>query len=101
MKCWYFSFEGEFKSGDPTYGCKGVFSSCIVPRSNYGKAESAFRRALSEDEIDLLNITECFDIDVDLLNPEDPVNPYWIDWCKKAIEERKPIFDKWHVFHKK
>jgi len=98
MKCWYFRFEGKFKKGDPTFGCRGLFSSCLVPKNNYRKAESAFLRALNDNEIDLLKVIECFDIDEEDLDPEDAANTFWIEWCKETIRERKPIFDKWHVF---
>lgn len=98
MNYWYFKFEGQFKEGSPEYGCKGVFSSCLIPEGSYTKARSLFLRALEKNGIDLSEVLECFEVDGDALDPQDEQNTFWIDWYNKAQKERAPVFDKWHVF---
>lgn len=98
MKYWYFKFEGQFPKGSPEHGYKGVFSSCLVPESNYEKAKSMFLRALKKNEIDLLDLMEHFSVDGEQLDPEDEQNTFWIKWYNEAKAKKEPVFDKWHVF---
>jgi hypothetical protein len=101
MSFWYFRFEGRFREGSPTYGCKGVFSSCVVPESNFQRAKARFDRALARNKIDLIGILESFDVDGDELDPEDERNALWIKWCDQAKKRKRVVFDKWHVFEVK
>ena len=98
MKCWYFKFEGQFLDGSPEYGCKGVFSSCLVPVTVHRRAKAIFSQALKEQGIELIEILEHFEIDCEELDPEDEKNTFWIEWCKEAKTAGKALFDKYHVF---
>jgi hypothetical protein len=98
MNYWYFKFEGRFQNGDPQYGCKGVISSCLVPENDYEKARSRFLAALEENDIDLVDILECFELDGTGLDPADEVNTFWINWYQEAVIANEPVFDRWHVF---
>lgn len=99
MKFWYFKFEGEFPKGSPEHGYKGVFSSCLVPESNYQKAKSVFLRALRENDINLVEVMEHFAVDGEELDPEDDHNTFWIKWYNETKKKKELIFDKWHVFN--
>jgi len=98
MRFWYFKFEGRFLKGSPEHNCKGVFSGCLVPVSNYKRAKKMFLRALKENEIELVETIEHFDVNGEELDPEDKQNTFWIRWYKQAEKSQKPVFDKWHVF---
>jgi hypothetical protein len=69
-----------------------------VPVPNYKKALSRFKQALSENEIELVEISESFEVNGEALDTTDPVNNFWVEWWKKAITEQQPLFDDWHVF---
>jgi hypothetical protein len=98
MSCWYFLFEGRFRSGDPTYGMKGVCSSCIVPEADYEKAKACFIQALDSQNIELIQIEDSFDIALEELDLNDPDNKPWIEWHNEAVKEDEVMFDPWQVF---
>lgn len=98
MKFWYFRFEGRFLEGSPEYGCKQVFSSCMVPVSVYRRAKSAFLRTLKEEGIELIELLEHFPVDGDQLDPEDGKNAFWIKWYEEAKRTSKPVIDNYHVY---
>jgi hypothetical protein len=99
MNYWYFKFEGRFPKGSPEHGYKGVFSSCLVPESDYEKAKSMFLEALKENKLDLVDAIEHFSVDGEELDPEDEQNTLWITWYQEAKKKKRPVFDKWHVFN--
>ena len=98
MNFWYFKFEGRFKQHSPRYGCKGVFSGCLVPEESYEKAHILFLNALEENDIELVEINESFDVNGAELDPEDENNDFWIDWYNETKSAGEVVFDKWHVF---
>jgi hypothetical protein len=98
MKFWYFRFEGSFAQDSPNFG-DGVFSSCLIPQSNFQKAKSQFMHALSEQGIILTEIIEYFAVDADDLDPTDEANTFWIHWCEKARVLKQAVFDVWHVYN--
>jgi hypothetical protein len=98
MKYWYFKFEGEFPQGSPEHGYKGIFSSCLVPESNYQRAKAMFLQALKENDIKLIEIIEYFAVDEEELDPEDEQNTFWINLYNETKRKKGPVFDKWHVF---
>lgn len=98
MQIWYFRFEGRFKEESKIDGCKGVFSSCLVPDSNYNRAKTIFLSSLKKKAIDLIEIIEFFDIDGEELDPNDEKNSFWIKWYQETMKEKTVIFDTYHVF---
>lgn len=98
MNYWYFRFEGRFPKGSPEHGCKGVFSSCLVPEANYENAKLMFLHALKENEIELLELIEHFSVNGDELDSTDEKNTFWIKLYNDARKEKEPVFDAWHVF---
>ena len=97
MKFWYFNYEGVFSEGAPEYG-NGVFSSILVPESNFQKARANFRRRLKEDQIELLETIEYFSVDTAELDPSDADNKFWIDWYDRALKSGEIESDVWHVY---
>jgi len=98
MTYWYFRFEGRFNDRSPEYGCKGVFSSCMVPASVHRRAKSAFLQSLKEEGIELIEILEHFAVDAEELDAADQANRFWIEWYEKTKKAGKPVFDKYQVF---
>jgi hypothetical protein len=98
MSAWYFLFEGRFSQGDPSYGLKGVCSSCIVPRSEYDAALELFVISLKKNDIILTLIEDSFQILPQELDSSMPENQSWLKWHDEAIRKDVVLFDPWQVF---
>lgn len=98
MTAWYFLFEGEFQDGDPTYGCKTVCSSCIVPAKGRKDCFEMFLAALESEGIDLVTIDDEFEVDPSNLDKNAIENKQWIEWHNEAWECGEVLFDPWQVF---
>ena len=99
MRYWYFFFEGRFRESQTNPHKKGVFSTCLVPNSNFEQAESLLLAGLDFHGIDLVEVKEFFDVDPDELDSSHPANTKWLEWCEEARKEGTVIFDPWHVFN--
>ncbi len=97
MKFWYFNYEGVFEQGATEHG-NGVFSSVLVPESDFQKARSKFRRRLAEDQIELVETIEYFSVDAEELDASDPDNEFWIDWHDRALKSGEIESDIWHLY---
>ena len=97
MNYWCFKFEGRIVESVAEPGFRGVFSKCLVPDEDYSRALDELHRALKEEGIELVEITETFDYDgFELDDSEDTA--FWKEWYIQARDERGPVFDVWHVF---
>jgi hypothetical protein len=97
MKFWHFHFEGKFNGGDSKNAGLVVFSSCLVPQSDFEVAQTMFLMKLKRNFIDLVEVIESFDVNGEELDPSDPVNTFWIDWYKRCRLAKEPILDVLHV----
>lgn len=97
MKYWYFNYEGEFMKESPERG-NGVFSSILVPESDFQKARAKFRRRLKEDQIELVETIDYFSVDADELDPSDTDNLVWIEWHERASKSGDLESDVWHIY---
>ena len=97
MKFWYFRFEGKFTEQSENCG-DGVFSSCLVPESNFRRAKTIFEGALPGKRIVLTEVIEYFSVDGEALDPTDEVNNFWITWYNKTKREGELSFEVFHVF---
>jgi hypothetical protein len=100
MKFWHFKFEGYFADDAPEYPSQGVFSECLVQADNYNDAEFAFLKALIEQKINLLEITEDFLVDNDPneMDYENEDNLFWIEWCEEVEMTGKPSFEVFNLY---
>lgn len=94
MKYWYFKFEGRIEPK----GREGVFSGCLVPTGDFKKAEAKFHKALKENNIHLLDLMDCFEVDADDLDPDDPDHHFWIRWYMEVKEAKELLFDIWNLY---
>lgn len=97
MKFWYFNYEGVFREGAPEFG-NGVFSSILVPESDFQKARALFRRRLEDDQIELLQTIEYFSVEAEELDPSDTDNEFWIEWYERARKSGEMESDVWHMY---
>ena len=81
-----------------TEGCAGVFSSCLVPTPDPKEADIEFREQLSALKVTLVELLESFPVDGDELDPNDPINKFWIEWCNEVREKGCVLFDTWHYW---
>ena len=100
MKFWHFHFEGWFLPDSSEYPEQGVFSSCLVQRDEYIDAEFTFLQALSKRKISLIEITESFIVDTDPteMDPSNPDNTYWFEWCEETREACEPTFEQFCLY---
>lgn len=100
MKFWCFYFEGYFSDDAPEYASEGVFSECLVQSDNYIDAEFKFLNALSEQKINLIEITDNFPVDnsPDEIDYENDDNLFWIEWCEEVELTGKPSFEQFHLY---
>jgi hypothetical protein len=100
MKFWCFHFEGYFSKDSLEYPEEGVFSWCLVPKSNYLDAEFNFLEALAERKINLIEIIEDFLVDMEDMDMEYKNNLYWIEWCEETEMAGKPTFEVFDLYPK-
>lgn len=99
-ECWYFEFEGEFLENSPINSDKGVFTSCLVPISNYNEAEEAFLFSLEKKKINLLEIIDCFVLNEKTLDMKNEENEFWIDWFEETILLNDVNFEQMYLYLK-
>jgi hypothetical protein len=98
MSFWYFFFEGRFRHGEPLHGGKGVFSTCLAPSSNKSQATALFIEGLDFHGIDLVEVKDAFEVDAEELDPSEPDNQRWLEWCEEVRREDTVLFDPWQLF---
>lgn len=98
MTFWFFHFEGRFRPEAPTFGGKGLFSTCLVPLADREEALALLLEGLDYYRIDLLEIKESEEIDPDELDPDDADHQKWLKWCEETTEEGTVLFDPWQVY---
>lgn len=100
MKFWHFHFEGRFSPESAEYPRQGVFSSCLVREDEYVDAEFAFLQALSKVKINLIEIAESFIVDTDPeeMDPTNPENTFWFEWCEETVEAGEPTFEQFCLY---
>lgn len=100
MKFWCFYFEGYFSDDSPEYANQGVFSDCLVKADNKTDADFAFLEALTEQKINLIEVEEDFPIDNsrEEMDPKNPDNLFWIEWCEEVEMTGKPSFQTFNVY---
>ncbi len=100
MKFWYFKFDGWFSDDSVEYPGEGVFSECLVIASKYPEAELCFSEALTERKINLIGVEKHFSVDSspETMDPANPDNFDWVEWCRETELAGKPTFDVFHLY---
>jgi len=100
MKFWCFHFEGWFAPDSTEYPNQGVFSECLVQSDEFIDAEFLFLAALAERKINLIEVSEQFSMDTDPneMDPGNPDNVYWFEWCDETEAAGQPTFETFHLY---